>query len=123
MNTDTYKNKLAELKTAITAELETIAVHRHDVDDWELVTEPVEHDMADPNDHADIAEDSEERLAAFGDLKQRYRNIIRALEKIKDGSFGICEISGEPIEPERLEVHPAARTCIKHRDEELSLPQ
>jgi len=118
-----HKNKLEALKENITNELKTIAVHRFDTDDWELQTEPVEQDAADPNDHADIAEDSEERMAVFRDLKQRYRNITRALQKIVDGTYGICEITGEPIEPERLEVHPAARTCIAHRDEERTLPQ
>jgi len=123
MNTDIYKQKLEALKKIISDELKTIAIHRSDVDDWELQTESVEHDAADPNDHADIAEDSEERVAIFADLKMRYRNIVRALQKIEDGTFGICEISHEPIEEERLAVHPAARTCIHHRDEEAILPQ
>jgi len=123
MDTDTYQKKLTELKKAIATELETIAIHRMDIDDWELQTESVEHDAADPNDHADIAEDSEERVAVFADLKTRYRNIVRALHKIQDGTFGICEISQEPIEEERLAVHPAARTCIAHRNEEATLPQ
>lgn len=123
MDTDTYKKELEQLKVIITTDLESIAVHRQDIDDWEIVTEPVEHDMADPNDHADIAEDSEERLATFHELIQRYQNIVRALKKIDEGTYGVCEISGEPIETERLTANPAARTCIKHRDNEADLLQ
>lgn len=123
METSQYQKTLAGLKVSITNELETIAVHRSDIDDWEIKTEPVEVDAADPNDHADIAEDSEERLAALTDLKQRYRNIVRALKKIEANEYGICEISGESIETERLDANPAARTCRAHLDEEYNLPQ
>jgi RNA polymerase-binding transcription factor DksA len=123
MNTSIYKQKLENLRSAITNELETIAIHRVDVDDWVLTTESVEVDTADTNDHADIAEDSEERIAILSDLKTRYRNIVRALQKIEEGTYGICEISNEPIELDRLEVHPAARTCKKHLNDENQLPQ
>ena len=35
--------------------------------------------------------------------------IEQALNRIREGTFGICEITGKPIEPERLEAIPWAR--------------
>lgn len=121
MDTTTYKEQLETLKATLISDLQTIAVHRSDTDDWELVTESAEQATADPNDHADIAEDSEERLAVFAELKTRYHNIVRALEKIAAGTYGICEVSGHPIEEARLKANPAARTCVTHLDDEASL--
>jgi DnaK suppressor protein len=37
---------------------------------------------------------------------------IHALGKIKNGTFGICEKSAEPIPAERLRVNPIARTKV-----------
>jgi RNA polymerase-binding protein DksA len=38
--------------------------------------------------------------------------IDAALERIEDGTYGICETCGEPISEERLEAIPYTRQCI-----------
>jgi DnaK suppressor protein len=40
------------------------------------------------------------------------KKIDIALEKIDDGSFGVCDECGEPIAKKRLEARPEAATCI-----------
>lgn len=35
-----------------------------------------------------------------------------ALRRMDAGSYGICEMCGQPIAERRLEARPAARTCI-----------
>ncbi|MCX9192841.1 hypothetical protein C3Y87_15745 [Carbonactinospora thermoautotrophica] len=35
-----------------------------------------------------------------------------ALERIEQGTYGLCESCGEPIAPERLEIVPQARYCV-----------
>ncbi len=35
--------------------------------------------------------------------------IDQALTRIRDGTYGVCEMTGQPIEPERLEAIPWAR--------------
>lgn len=42
--------------------------------------------------------------------------INRALEKIEDGSYGICDISGEPIPLARLEAVPYGVTTVKTQE-------
>lgn len=120
-DTKTYKHTLEGLLDEIITELETIAVHRADTDDW--VAKPASSGgEADDNVEADLVEDWNERRATLAELEIRYQNIKRALQKIEAGTFGLCEVSGEPIEADRLEVNPAARTCKAHLEQEQDLP-
>jgi RNA polymerase-binding transcription factor DksA len=70
---------------------------------------------------ADKIEDLEEENVENAGLKVRLSNVARALKKIEDGTYGVCEISGEKIEEDRLEANPAARTCKAHMGEEEAL--
>ncbi|GBD84286.1 general stress protein 16O [bacterium BMS3Abin02] len=36
----------------------------------------------------------------------------RALTKLDEGTYGICDVCGEPIPPERLEARPTTATCV-----------
>lgn len=47
------------------------------------------------------------------------KEIEKALEKIEQGTFGICETCGQPIAEERLQAIPYATQCIdcKRREE------
>ena len=47
-------------------------------------------------------------------LKLSLSEVLLALQKLDNGTYGKCEIGGEPIEPERLEAQPTARYCMKH---------
>lgn len=120
MNTDKYKQTLEEMHAHITAELSEIATYNQSTGDWEAKP-AAPADSTDPNITADGAEDGIERQGEVAALETRYRNTKRALEKIEAGTYGICEISGEPIEPERLEANPAARTNIANRERENEL--
>jgi len=39
------------------------------------------------------------------------------MSRIDDGSYGHCEVCGEPIETERLEARPEAELCIDCKQE------
>jgi DnaK suppressor protein len=41
-------------------------------------------------------------------VERRLRNVERALQKIEEGSYGICDATGEPIPKGRLEAVPEA---------------
>lgn len=69
---------------------------------------------ADRNDNADIIEDMQDDNASLNQLEGRLNTVLAALKKIDDNNYGTCEISGEPIEIERLDANPAAATCKKH---------
>jgi RNA polymerase-binding protein DksA len=40
------------------------------------------------------------------------REIDAALQRIEDGTYGVCEVCGRPIEEERLEAIPWTRLCL-----------
>lgn len=41
-------------------------------------------------------------------------DIGRARERVADGTYGACEVCGEPIPEGRLEARPWAVRCIQH---------
>jgi RNA polymerase-binding transcription factor DksA len=121
MDIERYREQLESEQQNVTEELQAIATYNKMTGDWEA-TPAGPADDADPNEAADDAEESTEREALVSNLEIRYRNIKRALRKIEAGTYGICEISGEEIEPARLEANPAARTSIANRERENELP-
>jgi RNA polymerase-binding transcription factor DksA len=44
--------------------------------------------------------------------KDTLAEIDAALQRIDDGTYGICEVCGKPIAPERLMAIPWTRLCI-----------
>jgi RNA polymerase-binding transcription factor DksA len=71
----------------------------------ELETQPKDRQQAD----AESAKTVAMRDVALGRV-QGYERLLRevngAIQRIKDGQFGICELTGQPIETERLEAEP-----------------
>ena len=84
--------------------------------DWEAEPADTGADSADENEVADKIEEYERNTAILKDLEIRYNDIKDALKKIEAGKYGFCEISGEPIEEDRLIANPAARTCKQHME-------
>lgn len=116
------KTKLEEDLRTVTESLKGLGIHNPEVpEDW--IATPAEEMDREPdlNEAADRIEEWGERRATLAVLETRYNNILRALKKIEEGTYGICEISGQPIEEDRLEAYPAARTMKAHADEESTL--
>jgi len=47
-------------------------------------------------------------------LQELLAEIDTTLQKIDDGSYGLCERCHDPIEPDRLERNPLERFCLDH---------
>jgi RNA polymerase-binding transcription factor DksA len=66
----------------------------------------------------DSAEQAQERendevVDAIGnETSQSIRVIMAALQRIEDGSYGCCDLCGEPIDPARLSAIPEATRCL-----------
>ena len=121
MTTEPYREALESALAHVTAELGSIAHHDTHTDDWVATPDADNIGNADENVSADTIENWNERRALMAQLETRYRNIKRALQKIEAGTYGICEISGEPIEAGRLAANPAARTNLANMDREKEL--
>jgi RNA polymerase-binding transcription factor DksA len=57
----------------------------------------------------------ERDLALSARARQEIEEIDRALEKIDLGTYGICEVSGEPIPKARLQAIPQARERVEYK--------
>ena len=54
----------------------------------------------------------ERDLALSAQARQAVEEIDRALEKIEEGSYGVCERCGQPIAKARLKAIPQASLCV-----------
>ena len=55
----------------------------------------------------------EEALKAREALIQRLKVLARAEEKIREGTYGLCEACGKAIPPARLQSVPEAVLCLR----------
>ena len=55
----------------------------------------------------------ESRFSLEKDLEDILRKINKALEKIEQGDYGICEKCGQKIPEARLKAFPSAVLCLK----------
>ena len=70
-------------------------------------------------DPADAASDTVQRtedLSILESLETELGEIDAALARVADGTYGIDQLTGEPIDPARLEAVPTARTNVPRRD-------
>jgi len=81
-------------------------------DTIEDMTEDVQV-YADPADRATAESDRAFTLRLRDRDRKLIRKINEALERIEDGSFGICEECGEEIGIPRLKARPVTTLCIK----------
>ena len=69
-----------------------------------------EGDVAQANERLDMSFAHRERVA------ERINRLTRALERLANGEYGICEVCGHAIEPARLEALPEATVCRECQD-------
>jgi RNA polymerase-binding transcription factor DksA len=56
-------------------------------------------------------------LVSAAATKEVLHEVLEALRRIECGTYGVCEISGEPIEEKRLQAIPWARYSYAGQDE------
>jgi len=68
--------------------------------------------VTNPADQASETFEREKDVAILDQLERDLAEIEAALQRLDDGTYGVDEVTGEPIAPERLDAYPAARTNI-----------
>jgi DnaK suppressor protein len=103
-------DELREIRSALKRQLDNLLSHARES---LIATNPEENSFNDEGDRADIAVNSEIALRiAEADAKD-IAQIERAIARIDERTYGICEVTGKPIERARLEFMPYATTCIE----------
>ena len=99
---------LAE-RARVTAQLETLTRDFDRVVEASLmVGNDDEHDP----EGTTVAFERAQVAALLSDAQRELSDIDRALERLQDGTYGVCAHCGKPIAPERLAARPSAATCI-----------
>ncbi len=102
-----FQNKLLDRRVQIEKNLRGTALELDAMRDLEL---------NDEGDYAAAAAETVVDSAILVQQRKELNEIELALDKIKHGAFGICEMCEEPIGLARLEVKNFARFCITCRE-------
>ena len=115
LDIESIKKSLEEEFATLSDELKSVGrVNPDNPLDWEATPELMDTSTADRNESADSIEEFEANTAILKQLETRWNAVKDALAEIESGTYGICKECNEPIEKERLEANPSARTCLKH---------
>ena len=112
--------ELAELR----GELEADVVHlRKEIHDAEQEIVGLLRDGGDGagNDQADVGSTTLERdheMSLANNARDMLDQIERALAKIEDGTYGVCESCGNAIGKGRLQAFPRATLCVSCKERE-----
>ena len=119
------KSKLEKFKKSIETKLNEVA---HELDDIKenletntRGTASLSQDSVYSVHMADAGTDSYEREKGFHFMNREtdyYKFLIKALERINDGSFGVCNICEELIAEERMMEVPNATKCVQCKESE-----
>lgn len=66
----------------------------------------------DPTDRASLEADRNFMLRIRDRENKLIKKIKKALQRIEDGEFGICDMCGEDISKERIKARPVTTLCI-----------
>jgi len=104
---DQFQNKLLDRRVQIEKNLTGTALELEGMRGLEL---------NDEGDHAATSAKTVVDSAILVQQRKELNEIELALDKIKHGTYGICEMCEEPIGLPRLEVKNFARFCIACRE-------
>jgi len=109
------KTTMKRYRTLLTQQLTTLLDHNEGtVEQLELETKA----HADPNDRASAESGSSFDLRLRDRDRTRSTKIREALQRIDEGTFGICEDCGQRIDDRRLSARPVTSQCIECKEDQ-----
>jgi len=116
IDTNKQKDSLEEEKKVLIEQLSSVGmVNPDDPNDWIPTPDKGDGEHAEQGDRTEQMEELGERVAEQGVLEERLKNVLGALKRIENGTYGKCAEGGDhEIEEGRLEANPAAATCMAH---------
>lgn len=103
--------KLKDQKTKLENELADFTKKNPHVKGDFDSTFPEYGDKEDEN-AAEVA-DYAARIPLEQNLEKTLRDVKKAMEGIKKGTYGICKYCGKPIEEKRLKIRPTSSACVE----------
>ena len=108
MNVERYRTRLLEMEQQLTGRARRAAAH---------LREPLVDPAIDPGDMSLNDEFHDEQAAEADTDATLLAEVRAALARVNAGTFGLCEVDGEPIEEKRLEALPWTSYCVRHKEE------
>jgi DnaK suppressor protein len=84
------------------------------------MTSPKEN-FPDPTDRAALEADRNFMLRIRDRESKLIKKIKKALDRIENGTFGLCETCGEDIDLKRMHARPVTSQCIECKSKEEAL--
>ncbi|HEX2923700.1 MAG TPA: TraR/DksA C4-type zinc finger protein [Chloroflexota bacterium] len=108
---------LSAVKAALQAELDGLNQHLREMADTAQRERRAEGNRPGfgkrVGDYTAEVQEATNNRAVVQNMGRAMDELRRALEKVDEGSYGLCDGCGRPIAPERLEVMPSAVLCIE----------
>jgi len=93
----------------------------HHADDTVTGMADSRENFPDPTDRASLEADRNFMLRIRDRESKLIKKVKKALQRIENGTFGICEKCGEEINIERLKARPVTTQCIDCKTKEEAL--
>jgi RNA polymerase-binding protein DksA len=110
-----FRRLLEDERTRLLEELEAMEEHTPEVEDQVGMDIGGGYD----EDLADVASSTFERekgLALESSVQQMLAQVEEALARVDEGTYGVCQRCGDPIDVARLRVLPFATLCIRCKE-------
>ncbi len=109
------KKDIEYFKEFLTNRLEELLSHADNTVSG--MTTPKEN-FPDPTDRASLESDRNFMLRIRDRENKLIKKVKKALTRIEDGTFGVCEKCGEDISSSRLKARPVTALCIDCKTKE-----
>jgi RNA polymerase-binding transcription factor DksA len=111
MESEEARRRVETEKQRVEALIDDLRNELGDESESEQLSELSAYDQH-PADTATETFEREKDLSILGQLEAELAELQAALERIDAGTYGVDEVTGEPIPDERLDAVPAARTNV-----------
>jgi DnaK suppressor protein len=117
------KKEIADLKERLEAERTDLRAQLDELEEstFSAAQSDITGEMGFDEEYADAGTNTFERekdLSLVNNLRDLMDRIDKALAKIEDGTYGLCDRCGKPIEKLRLKALPYANLCLKDKQAE-----
>ena len=117
------KKELIDLRERLEAERDDLRAQLEELEEstFSAAQSDITGEMGFDEEYADAGTDTFERekdLSLVNNLRDLMDRIDKALAKMDDGTYGLCDRCGKPIEKLRLKALPYANLCLKDKQAE-----
>jgi DnaK suppressor protein len=117
------KKEIQELKKQLLEERQQLAEQLEELEQTSFAVgqSDLTGEMGFDEEFADAGTATFERerdLSLVNNLRDLIERIDKALAKVEEGTYGLCDRCGKPIEKLRIKALPYANLCIKDKQEE-----